>query len=246
MSINKKIYPNFGELFHGNCLDVLKDIKDDSIDLIVTDPPYKITSRGNSGNTGGMLKSKLSMKGDIFNHNDINVMDYAPEFYRVLKDGTHLYVMCNQINLIPFLNSFTSTGFQFIKSLIWNKGNKIMGRWYMSQFEYILFFRKGTARPINNPGDSDILNVPNIKTKVGGENIHDTEKPIELMNILIKNSSNIGDLILDPFLGSGSTALSCIETNRKFIGMELDDKYFETIQRRIDDKLNINNNEGLF
>lgn len=213
----------------------LPKIEDNSIDLIVTDVPYRITSRGNTGNTGGMLLNDLSKKGLIFNNNNILPKEYASDFYRVLKDGSHCYVMTNHINLIEMLNVFTNVGFHFIKSLIWDKGNKIMGRFYMSQFEYILFFRKGTGKQINNCGTSDIISIPNKKTKdINGKNLHDTEKPVELMKILIENSSKCGDVILDPFMGIGSTGLACFELNRNFIGIEIDERYFNIAKERID------------
>ena len=146
-------------IYNKDCLDVLKNMPDNSIDLIVTDPPYLTTSRGNSGNSGGMLQKDINKKGKVFTYNNINCKEYAPEFYRLLKDGSHCYVMTNHINLIDMLNTFTDVGFHFIKSLIWNKGNKIMGQYYMSQYEYILFFRKGKGKKINNCGTSDILSI---------------------------------------------------------------------------------------
>ena len=222
------------QLIQNDCLAVLKDIPNDSIDLIVTDPPYKVTSRGNAGNSGGMMQKKLSMKGKIFQFNDIKPQDYLPEFYRVLKDGSHFYLMTNHVNLQEMLNVATECGFKFIKSLIWNKGNKIMGQFYMSQFEYILFFRKGKGIKINNCGTSDILNVPNKKTKdEEGNNLHDTEKPVELMEILISNSSKVNDIVLDPFMGIGSAGIACKKLNRDFIGIELDEKYFNLAKERI-------------
>ena len=225
------------ELLHGDCLIGMKQMPDNSIDLIVTDPPYKTTSRGNAGNSGGMLQKKINMKGQVFKHNNISPKDYIPEFYRVLKDGSHFYIMTNHVNLQEMLNVCTENGFKFIKSLIWNKGNKIMGQFYMSQFEYILFFRKGTGRKINHCGTADILNVPNKKTKgEDGKNLHDTEKPIELMQILIENSSQENDIILEPFMGAGSTALACKESNRQFIGFELDKQYFDIANKRINNK----------
>ena len=137
------------------------------------------------------------------------------------------------------LNTFTSNGFHFIKSLIWNKGNKIMGLYYMSQFEYILFFRKGKGIQINNCGTSDILDIPNKKTKdKDGNNIHDTEKPVKLMEILIENSSKENDIVLDPFMGSGSTGVACVNTNRNFIGVELDENYFNIAKERINKNTN--------
>lgn len=225
-------------LYCGDCLDIMANIPSGSIDLIVTDPPYKTTARGSAGNSGGMLQKEINKKGKVFEHNNIDVKDYAPEFYRVLKEGTHCYVMTNHKNLIDMLNVFTDCGFHFVKSLIWDKGNKIMGRFYMSQFEYILFFRKGKAKNINNCGTSDILSVPNKKTKGrDGNNIHDTEKPVRLMEILIENSSKEGDLVLDPFMGSGTTGVAAINTNRRFIGIELDEQYFKIAENRINEAI---------
>jgi len=222
-----------GMLFHGDILDLIKNIEDESIDLVVTDPPYKTTSRGNAGNSGGMLQKQINKSGKVFSHNDINIKDYANELYRILKSGSHCYIMTNHTNLIEMLNELTNVGFHFIKCLIWDKGNKIMGQYYMSQFEYVIFLRKGKGIKINNCGTSDILSFPNKKTKdENGNNLHDTEKPIGLMKVLIENSSKEQDIVLDPFMGIGSTCLACKELNRRFIGCELDDKYFEVAKSR--------------
>lgn len=107
----------------------------------------------------------------------------------------------------------------------------------MSQFEYILFFRKGKGVKINNCGTSDILSIPNKKTKdENGKNLHDTEKPIELMQILIENSSKENEIVLDPFMGIGSTPLACVSANRRYIGVELDKKYFDIAVDRMKNK----------
>lgn len=229
--INNKNY----ELLLGNCVDLIKNISDTSIDCIVTDPPYKMTSRGNTGSTGGMLKKRIVSSGQVFQYNNIDCVAYAPEFYRVLKDGTHCYVMTNHINLQHILNTFTESGFKFIKSLIWNKGNKIMGHYYMSCYEYILMFRKGKGRKINYCGTPDILQIKNQKTKGSdGKNLHDTEKPVELMQTLVQNSTNENEIVLDPFMGIGSTGIATKYLNRKFIGMEIDKTYFEIAKERIE------------
>ena len=223
------------KIINENAIEFMKALGNESIDLIVTDPPYKITARGNAGNSGGMMQKKLSMQGKIFKHNDIKPIDYIPEFYRLLKDGSHCYIMTNHVNLQEMLNVATECGFHFIKSLVWNKGNKIMGRFYMSQFEYILFFRKGKGKKINKCGTADILNVPNKKTKdENGKNLHDTEKPVELMKILVENSSQVGELVLDPFVGVGATAIACKELDRQYIGVELDEHYYNIAVNRID------------
>lgn len=221
-------------IYNKDCMEVLKSLPDESIDLIATDPPYKMASRGCKGSTGGMLAKKVCMDGNVFAHNSIDCEEYGPEFYRVLKDGSHLYVMTNHINLIHMLNTFTDIGFHFIKSLIWDKGNKIMGQFYMSQFEYILFFRKGRGIKINNCGTSDIISIPNIKMKKdNGENYHDTEKPTELMKILIENSTKEGDIVFEPFMGVGSTVVAAKNNNRKYIGCELDKEYFKVCENRL-------------
>lgn len=222
------------KLLHGDCLNEIKKIPDNFVDLIITDPPYPTTARGSAGNSGGMLQKDINKKGLVFTHNDIDCEKYAPEFYRVLKDGSHCYVMTNHVNLIHMLNTFTTNDFHFIKSLIWNKGNKIMGQYYMSQFEYILFFRKGRGVKINNCGTSDIISVPNKKQKgEDGKNLHDTEKPVELMKILVENSSKENGIVLDPFMGIGSTGVAALNTNRNFIGVELDENYFNIAKERI-------------
>lgn len=222
------------QLICGDCIETLAKIQDESVDLLITDPPYRVTSRGNAGNSGGMLQKDINKKGQVFSYNDIDCEEYAPEFYRILKDGSHCYVMTNHVNLIHMLNTFTSAGFHFIKSLVWDKGNKIMGQYYMSQFEYILFFRKGKGVRINNCGTSDILSVKNIKSKGDdGQNLHDTEKPVELMQILIENSSKENSVVIDPFMGIGSTGIACLNTNRKFIGIEIDNKYFSIAKSRL-------------
>lgn len=110
-----------------------------------------------------------------------------------------------------------------------------MGQYYMSQFEYILFFRKGKGKKINNCGTSDILSVKNIKSKDNeGKNLHDTEKPVDLIKILIENSSNENEIVLDPFMGIGSTGVACKNLNRNFIGIEIDEKYFNIAKERIE------------
>ena len=220
------------KLINDDCLKVLPTIQDNSIDLIVTDPPYKMTARGNAGTTGGMLKKEINIKGDVFEHNDVNISEWLPHCFRILKEDSHIYIMTNHINLYEYLDTIKKTGFHFIKSLIWDKGNKIMGRYYMSQFEYILFCRKGDKK-INNCGVSDIISVPNIKEKRNGKNLHDTEKPVELMKILIENSSNENDIVLDPFMGIGSTIIASKNLNRQYMGIEIDKNYYDIVQDRI-------------
>jgi len=221
-------------IYNEDCLEGMKRLPDGSIDLVLTDPPYKVTSRGNAGNSGGMLQKDINKKGQVFKNNDIEIENYLPIFYDKLKEKSHCYIMTNHTNLVHFLKVIDNSEFHFIKSLVWDKGNKIMGQYYMSQFEYILFLRKGAGKMINNCGTSDILSVPNKKTKdKNGDNIHDTEKPVKLMQVLIENSSQSGDIILDPFIGSGTTAVAALKTKRKIIGYELEEKYYNMAIKRM-------------
>lgn len=230
MQLIKKSSSSLGDI---QCLckdgiELLNSFDDCSVDLIITDPPYKTTSRGCAGTSGGMMQTEICKKGQMFKYNDLVPKDYAKCMYRVLKDGSHCYVMTNHVNLQDMLNSFTEEGFHFVKSLVWDKGNKIMGKFYMSQFEYILFFRKGRGVQINDCGTSDILRVPNKKPKDNkGSVLHVTAKPVELMEILIHNSSKEGELVVDPFAGIFTTAIACKKLKRKFIGCEIDKQYFE-------------------
>jgi site-specific DNA-methyltransferase (adenine-specific) len=217
-----------------NCLTAIKNMPDMCIDLIVTDPPYKLTSRGGSGTMGGYWKEEKAKKGVIFDNNSISCKEYLPEFYRILKNKSILYLMCNNTNLQEMINVATQSGFKFVKSLIWEKGNKICGRYYMNCFEYILLFRKGGDKPIKNCGTPDILKIPIKKQKdSNGKNLHDTEKPVELMKILIENSSDENDIILDPFMGIGSAGIASKELKRNFIGIELSEEYYNIAVRRI-------------
>lgn len=212
----------------------LKEIKDCSIDLIVTDPPYRITPRGSKGSTGGMFGVETYKNGKLFTHNDVEVTDYASEFFRILKDKTHCYVMCNQKNLQSFINEFTRVGFKLSRVLIWDKQNKIVGTYYMGQIEFILFLRKGGGKIVNDCGISELISIRNKKTKrPDGTNFHDTEKPVALMQLLIEQSTKEQELVLDPFVGIGATAIACMKTNRQFVGFELDEKYYAIAEARI-------------
>lgn len=229
---------DINKIYNMNCMDGFKQIEDNSIDLICTDPPYKVTSRGTSGTMGGYWKDAMAKSGKIFNNNSIEISEYMPELYRILKNKSILYIMCNNKNLQDMINIGTACGFNFVKTLIWEKGNKICGKYYMGCYEYICLFRKGGDRPINNCGTPDILRIPIKKLKdENGRNLHDTEKPVELMEILINNSSNEGDIVLDPFVGIGSTMLAAIKNKRQYLGFELDEKYFDIANERIEQNI---------
>ncbi len=230
------------KIYNMDCLEGLKLIPDNSIDLVVTDPPYKIVQGGCSNkavtiNACGRILNKhdgdnieLVKKGKIFNHNEIQFNEWLPEIYRVLKDNSHCYIMINGRNLAELQMEAEKVGFEFHNIIGWDKGNATPNKWYMQRLEFILFLRKGKAKNINNMGTTTLLQVPNFKK---GTKQHPTEKPIDLMKILIENSSSENEIVLDPFMGVGSTALACKELNRQFIGFELDKHYCELAEKRI-------------
>lgn len=216
-------------LYHDDCMNVLKNISDNSIDLVVTDPPYKVISGGKphkKGQPSGMLSKN---DGKIFKYNNIKPEVWMPEVYRVLKEGTHCYIMTNTINLEDYLRIARECGFGLHNVLSWEKNNCTPSRWYMKNGEFTLFLRKGKAKAINNLGSKMIHSFDNII----GNKIHPTEKPVELMKFYIENSSNVGDIVLDPFMGSNSTGRACRELDRKFIGIEIDDEYFKVDQEEM-------------
>jgi len=230
------------KIYNMDCMEGMKQFPDKSIDLVVTDPPYKIVQGGCSNKAvtinacGGILNKhdgdniELVKKGKIFNHNEIQFNEWLPEIYRVLKDNSHCYIMINGRNLSKLQMEAEKVGFEFHNIIGWDKGNATPNKWYMQRLEFILFLFKGEAKNINNMGTTTLLQVPNIKR---GTKLHPTEKPVDLMKVLIENSSNEGDLILDPFMGAGSTALACKELNRNYIGFELDKHYYDIATERI-------------
>lgn len=254
------------ELYNADCLEILKTIPDESIDLVVTDCPYHIVSGGVTNDalkiavtreTGGILQKRrkdahgniyygdnnhvslvgflddnrnlYTKQGKIFKHNDIKFEEWLPEIYRVLKESTHCYIMINARNLKELQQKAEDVGFIFQNILIWDKGNLTPNKYYMQAYEMILMLRKGRAKNINNMGSSNILRIPNIIRNKA----HPTEKPAELMQVMIENSTNEGDTVLDPFMGVGGAGVACVETARQFIGIEIDEEYYDIAKERL-------------
>lgn len=212
----------YNKIYNEDCLIGMKRMPNESIDLIITDPPYKCISGGKphkKGQPSGMLSKN---DGKIFEHNDISCEEWFPELYRVLKEGSHCYVMTNTINLEEYLRVSRECGFGLHNVLVWRKNNVTPNRWYMKNAEYILFLRKGEAKPINNCGSKTVHDFDNVKNK-----LHPTQKPVDLLEFYIENSSQPNEIVFDPFMGVGSTAIAAINTGRRFLGFELDKKYYD-------------------
>ena len=244
----------------GDCLELLPQIENESIDLVLTDCPYKIVAGGvsieqSNKECGEILKrriksdgSKLSNKwipktneqmvccaknGTMFDYNEIEFNEWLPEIYRVLKQDTHCYIMINGRNLSKLQNEAEKVGFDYQNLLIWHKGNATPNLFYMQDCEFILMLRKGKAKRINDLGSKTLISIPNII----GKKLHPTEKPIALFEHLIKNSSKENDIILDPFSGSCPLSVACHNTKRNFICIDIDKDFINVGKERYYNKI---------
>ena len=233
-----------------DCRIGLAELPNESIDCIVTDCPYLIvgggcsegtyrTKNGNRQPSGIMNRQKTPIHCDVntdnvragkmFEHNEIKFEEWLSDCYRVLKDGTHCYIMINGRNLKDLQQAAEEAGFVYQNLLVWKKQNATPNRYYLQCLEFILMLRKGAARNVNDMGINNCLSVPNII----GKKVHPTEKPIALMQVMIEQSTNKGDVVLDPFAGSGSTLVAAKRAERNFIGFEIDPKFYEVANKRL-------------
>lgn len=218
----------------GDAITGMREIDSNTIDCIITDPPYPTIAGGSGGadSTSEALRpSGMLAKNDgkIFSYNAIEIENWIGECYRILKEDTHIYVMTNFLNLEKYMKAIREAGFILHNLLIWEKNNATPNRWYMKNCEYIIFARKGMAKPINNCGSKTVLQYKNVTNK-----IHPTEKPIELLQTLVTNSTTINDIVFDPFGGSFSTVVAALLTNRRCISYEIDENYYTVGKQRLD------------
>jgi site-specific DNA-methyltransferase (adenine-specific) len=221
------------DLKMGDALEILKTIPSESIDCVVTDPPYKIITGGDS-NGKNSIRPKGILKGNRELMRTVpKFSEWLPELFRVLKDGTQNYVMVNSSNLLKMSNEIEKTGFKIQNFLVWQKNNCTPSQFYMKNCEYTIFFRKGKSKYINDIGGSKTVHSFN---NIIGNKVHPTEKPIELMEFYINNSTSENDVVLDPFMGSGTTGVACKNLNRRFIGIEMQEDYFNIASERVGEK----------
>jgi len=206
-------------LIQGDGLVVLKDIDDGSIDMVLTDIPYNEVNRQSNG-----LRNLDKGKADIIN---FELKDLLSELCRVTIGSMYIFCGIEQVSEIKKLMVSKNLS---VRLVIWNKTNPspMNGRHiWLSSIECCVYgkFPKATFK---EHCKGSVLNYPSGKGKV-----HPTEKPINLFQYIVETSSNEGDTVLDLFMGSGTTGVACVNTDRKFIGIELDEGYFKIAQERI-------------
>ncbi len=220
--------PTDFSLHQVDALELLRGLPDASVDLIVTDPAYQSLEKhrvDKNGKNRGRIP-RLVTWFSIFPNERFD--ELFAEAYRVLKKGGHLYMFSDQETMFIAKPKGEAVGFKLWKPIVWDKKYMGMGYHYRARCEFVLFFEKG-KRKLNNLGTPDVLKVPRI---LGG---YPTEKPVALMEILISQSSNPGDVVLDPFCGSGSVGVAALKLGRRFIGGDTSDVAMKLSMGRLED-----------
>jgi site-specific DNA-methyltransferase (adenine-specific) len=211
------------KLMQGDCLERMKEIPDGSVDMILTDPPYGIDYQSN------FRKEKFNK---IANDKKID-MGFIDDAYRKLKDGGAIYLFTRWDVYPEWKVDIERAGFKLKNLLVWHKAGGGLGDLkgaYIYNHEFCIYATKG-RRLLNGKRSSDVLQFSKGNTS---EYKHPTQKPLDLIAFLLEKSSLCNDVILDPFMGSGTTGVAAKNLNRSFIGIELDLDYFNIALERIE------------
>lgn len=223
------------KIYNEDCLIGIKKIPDNFIDLVIIDPPYQINNH-NVKYDSELARSIINYNNELYDTKLTNGYDYKilDELIRVLKK-INIYIFCNGEQIPFYIKYFVIDRKCKMDIIIWNKTNALplFNNKYLSDKEYCLYFRKGGyCSPKNYEDAKTVFYYPiNIKDKKKWK--HPTIKPEELIRKLIRNSSKEGDIVLDSFMGSGTTAISCIKENRNFIGYEINKEFYKICLKRI-------------
>lgn len=219
----------------GDSYKLIKELPNKSVDLIVTDPPYLIENT-KAGGHSNLAKSIQGMNDELANGiltQGINE-EILDEFMRVMK-VPNIYIWCNHKQIPMYLDYFVNKHKCSFDIIIWVKTNAmpLFNNKYLTDKEYCLYFRKDAyCNPQSYEEAKTVYFQPiNISDKQLFE--HTTIKPINIIRTLIKNSSKENDIVLDCFMGSGTTAVACQETNRQFIGFEISEKWCKVANDRL-------------
>jgi ParB/RepB/Spo0J family partition protein len=231
------------DIKHGDCRELIKQVPDNSVDLIITDPPFGNPEIALAEGTGGGERATYTAMlkpSDNLNQDAVKGLlnELVPQLYRVLKPGSHFY-MFFAFDLYPhIISTLSQAGFETHPApLIWDKGRPVSqfgGYNYTSSYEPILFGRKpGPVVRRLAEGIRNILQFPPVPV---GERMHPFEKPGDLIKLFLKQSSTLNDMILDPFAGSGKTIKVARDFGRKALGFELDQDNFFRAQALLSKK----------
>ena len=208
-------------------MEGMKRIPDGSVDLIVTDPPYLMNYKT------GHRKDKTHRFNDVILNDDNEqlITDYVKECYRILKEDSAMYLFCSS-HKVDFFKRELEKEFSIKNMIIWVKNNHTAGDLesaFGRKYEIVFLVNKG-QRKFNGERLTDIWEFPRVS---GDGQLHQNQKPIELIKRCIEKHSNVGDVVFDGFMGSGTTAAAALDTNRNYIGFELDEYYFNVAEKRI-------------
>src|SRR6266542_3038912 len=193
----------------------LRTFEDASVDLVVTDPPYESLEKHRAIGTTTRLKHSKASSNDWFAiFPNARFPELFREVYRVLRRDRHFYLFCDPETAFIAKPFAEAAGFKFWKPLVWDKKRIGMGYHYRSRYEFILFFEKG-KRKLNDLGTADIIECPRIF------NGYPTEKPVDVSEVLVRQSTQPGELVVDPFMGSGSAGAAALRLGRSFAGADI-------------------------
>jgi site-specific DNA-methyltransferase (adenine-specific) len=215
------------KLHQGDAVAWLKTIKADTVDLVVTDPPYESLEKHRAIGTTTRLKRSKASSNDWFSiFPNSRFAELFAEVYRVLRKDSHFYLFCDPETAFIAKPVAEAAGFKFWKPLVWDKQRIGMGYHYRARYEFILFFEKG-KRNLNDWGIPDVISVPRVH---GG---YPAEKPVEVSEILVRQSTNPGELVIDPFMGSGSVGVAAVRNQRGFLGNDMSAEALEVTRQRL-------------
>jgi len=226
-------------IYNDNCLDIIKELQDESIDLVVTDPPYNIGDTNKRTKVGNKIVSNMEAWGEWDNYDkkeyDEFIFKLIAEMYRVLKKGGSFYMFSAREDNGFFIREAVRVGFTYRNQLAIIKTNPLplfVKNNYRSAFELCFYVTKGKPKTFNFLSQQDCINIyPYIIGKKYTK--HPTEKPLGFIEKIVKISSNENDTVLDPFIGSRTTAVACKNLNRKCIGVEINKKYCDMSIKRL-------------
>lgn len=199
-------------------------------DLVLTDPPYKLTAGGKpKKSTDGFKRMSGMFSGDVYDNSGLLMA--VPSWEEVTSVITQIaglnaesYVMANDKNIFKAESCMEAKGWKLHNLLVWDTLHPKPNRFYMKHLEYVIYMWKGKARSINNKGSKQLKAV---RRSADETKVHETQKPIELLKHYVENSTAEGDLVMDPYAGSGSTLIAAAQTGRRAIGFEVDPTRFK-------------------